>query len=130
MHSSVPSFSNCDELEEELAVARDPELRPDAERGLRLGEEASLPGLYCLECGVCVPQCTMGAAVPTLMRAYLYAAGQGRPEHARYVLRGWYAGDIPRTRCAACRVRCALGFDVRERALAVAQVLDIGPAVR
>ncbi|MDH4198257.1 MAG: 4Fe-4S dicluster domain-containing protein, partial [Candidatus Aminicenantes bacterium] len=126
VHSSVPAFSNYGELEDDLAVARDPALRPDEERDLRLGEQAGLPGLYCQQCAACVPQCPVRAEVPLLMRAHMYAAGHGRPAYARHVLRGWAADDVPCTRCGACAVRCALGFDVRERALALAQVLDTG----
>ena len=47
------------------------------------------------------------ADVPLLMRAYMYAAGHGRPQHARHVLRGWTADRIPCLRCDSCRVRCA-----------------------
>jgi hypothetical protein len=53
----------------------------------------------------------------------MYAAGHGRPAHALHVLRGCTASDIPCSRCDACVVRCALGFDVRARALDVARLL-------
>jgi hypothetical protein len=124
VHSSVPAFSNHDELEEDLAVARDPALGPDEERDLRLGEQAGLAGLYCQQCGACVPQCARGVAVPTLMRAYMYAAGHGRPGHAGHVLRAWAPSDIHCTTCAECPVRCALGFDVRARAIEMARLLE------
>ena len=99
VHSTVPAFSSYDELEEDLAVARDPALRPEDERDLRLGEQAGLAGLYCQQCGACVPQCPAHADVPLLMRGYMYAVGHGRPQHARHVLRAWTPADIP------CRVR-------------------------
>ena len=124
VHSTVPAFSNYDELEEDLAVARDPALRPDEERDLRRGEQAALPGLYCQQCEACVPQCPMHVQVPALMRAYMYAAGHQQPRHARHVLRAWAPSDIHCTRCGECRVRCALGFDVRARARDLARLLD------
>jgi hypothetical protein len=62
------------------------------------------------------------------MRGYMYAVGHGRPQHARHTLRAWAPSDIHCTTCADCAVRCALGFDVRDRALAVAGVLDTRPA--
>jgi len=123
VHTTIPAFSNYDELEEDLAVARDPALRPDEERDLRLGEQAELQGLYCQQCARCLPQCPEGVPVPTLMRGYMYAVGHGQPRHARHVLRAWTPADIPCTHCGECRVRCALGFDVQARALAVARVL-------
>jgi predicted aldo/keto reductase-like oxidoreductase len=124
VHSSIPAFSNFDEFEEDLAVARDPALRPEEERDLRLGEAAGLQGLYCQQCAACVPQCPKGVQVPDLMRGYMYAAGHGRPGHARHVLRAWAPSDIHCTRCDDCRVRCALGFDVRARARDRARLMD------
>jgi hypothetical protein len=124
VHSSIPAFSNFDEFEEDLAVARDPALRPEEERDLRLGEAAGLPGLYCQQCAACVPQCPKGVQVPDLMRAYMYAVGHGRPGHARHVLRAWAQSDIHCTHCDDCRVRCALGFDVRARARDLARLMD------
>jgi uncharacterized protein len=128
VHSTVPAFSNYDQLAEDLTVARDPALRPAEERDLRLGEAAGLAGLYCQQCAACVPQCPARADVPSLMRAYMYAAGHARPQHMPGVLRGWTPADIPCTGCSSCGVRCALGFDVRDRALAVAGMLDTRPA--
>jgi predicted aldo/keto reductase-like oxidoreductase len=128
VHSTVPAFSNHDELEEDLAVAREPALRPEEERDLRLGEQAGLPGHFCQQCGACVPQCPKHTDVPTLMRAHMYLAGHERPAHARHVLRGWRPGSIPCTDCDSCTVRCALGFDVRERAVSIARLLDARPA--
>jgi hypothetical protein len=124
VHSTVPAFSNYDQLAEDLTVARDPALRPEEERDLRLGGEAGLPGLYCQQCAACVPQCPEHVQVPDLMRAYMYAVGHGRPQHARHVLHRWTAGDILCTGCDACTVRCALGFDVRARARDLARLLN------
>ena len=124
VHSTVPAFSNYDQLAEDLAVARDPALRPEEERDLRLGEAAGLAGLYCQQCAACVPQCPKGVQVPDLMRAYMYAVGYGRPQHARHVLKAWARSDVRCTRCDDCRVRCAFGFDVRARARDLARLMD------
>lgn len=126
VHTTIPAFSNFDELEEDLAVARDPALRPDEERDLGLGEQAGFPGLYCQQCAACLPQCPAGVQVPVLMRSYMYAVGYGRPQQARRALRGWAPRDIPCRGCDRCGVRCVLGFDVRERALSVSRLLETG----
>jgi predicted aldo/keto reductase-like oxidoreductase len=124
VHSTVPAFSNYEELEDDLAVARDPALRQDEERDLRLGEQAGPPGLYCQQCAACLPQCPMGVQVPDLMRAYMYAVGHERPGHARHLLRAWAPSGIQCTTCADCAVRCALGFEVRARARDLARLLN------
>jgi uncharacterized protein len=124
VHSTVPAFSNYDELEEDLEVARGPALGQDEERDLRLGELEGLAGLYCQQCGACEPQCPMGVHVPDLMRAYMYVVGHGRPQHARHVLGRWTPRDVPCSGCDSCAVRCALGVDVRARSRDLARLLD------
>jgi hypothetical protein len=124
VHSTVPAFSNYDELEEDLAVARDPLMRPEEERDLRLGEQPGLQGLYCQHCARCLPQCPEGVQVPTLMRGYMYAVGHQEPRHASHVLSAWRASDIACTHCDRCRVQCAFGFDVRTRARDLARLLE------
>jgi hypothetical protein len=47
VHTTVPAFSNYDELEGDLAVMRDLAPSPAEEQDLRQGEEAELSGLYC-----------------------------------------------------------------------------------
>jgi len=125
VHTTIPAFSNYDELEEDVAVMRDIALSPAEEQDLRLGEEARLYGLYCQQCADCLPQCPEGVQVPTLMRGYMYAVGHRQPRHARHVLRAWAPSDIPCTHCGECRVRCALGFDVRARAREVARLMEM-----
>ncbi len=124
VHSTVPAFSNYDELEADLEVARGPALGPDEERDLRLGELEGLAGLYCQQCGACEPQCPMGVHVPDLMRAYMYVVGHGRPQHARQVLGRWTPRVVPCSGCDSCAVRCALGFDVRARSRDLARLLS------
>ncbi len=65
-----------------------------------------------------------GLEIPGLMRAYMYAFGHKRPEKALEMLRGWNSAGLACRDCAACTARCALGFDVRTRALEPAGVLE------
>jgi uncharacterized protein len=124
VHTSIPAFSNYDELADDLAVMKDLTLSPTDERDLHLGEEARLSGLYCQQCACCIPQCPHGLEIPALMRGYMYAVGYQEPRQARHALRAWTTADIPCGGCDRCRVQCALGFDVRSRALDVARLLD------
>jgi predicted aldo/keto reductase-like oxidoreductase len=124
VHSSIPAFSNYEELAEDFAVMKDLNLSPEEERDLRLGDEARLSGLYCQQCARCVAQCPNGVEIPTLMRGYMYAVGYQDPQLARRTLRAWTSADVPCGDCGRCFVQCALGFDVRSRALDVARLLD------
>jgi len=122
--TTIPAFSNFEEMLEDLSVMEDLKLTPEERRDLRLGFELGLAGLYCQQCRQCVPQCPAGLEIPGLMRAYMYAFGHGRPHKALETLRGWNSAGLACRDCAACPVRCTQGFDVRSRALELAGVLE------
>jgi hypothetical protein len=122
--STIPAFANHDELNEDLAVMKDLAFTPDEERSLRLGGLLGYSGLYCQQCSRCVEQCPARVRLPDLMRGYMYAVGYDDPQKARRALGGWTRADVACTRCEECRVRCALGFDVRARAMDMTRLLD------
>lgn len=112
----------------DFASARVPQLQEEAiraaaGRGVKLGEELGLSGMYCQQCRRCLPQCPAGVDIPTLMRASMYAFGY-RPGKAGDALRGWMPADFACTRCRECGVRCALGLDIRSKAADIARLLD------
>ena len=124
VHTTIPAFSNFEEMREDLAVMEDLNLTPEENRDLRLGTELGLAGLYCQQCRQCQPQCPAGLEIPGLMRAYMYAFGHEKPQKALEMLRGWNSADLACRDCATCSVQCALGFDVRSRALELAGFLE------
>jgi hypothetical protein len=126
VHTTIPAFTNYDELQEDLDVIRSPALTPVERSDLNLGETAGLTGVFCQQCGACLPQCPFGANVTALMRASMYATGDGRPSRAQRLLRGCSPADIPCTACARCRVRCRLGLDVRSAARDLVPLLAAG----
>jgi uncharacterized protein len=121
--STIPAFSNHDELNEDLAVMKDLVFTPEEARDLRAGGLPGFQGLYCQQCARCVDQCPARLNLPLLMRGYMYAVGYGEPQRVRKTLAGWAHTDIACTRCDACSVRCTLGFEVRARALHTAGLL-------
>jgi len=123
VHTTIPAFSNYEELQEDLDVVRAPALTPEERSDLRIGERAGLSGVFCQQCGRCLPQCPFGANVTALMRASMYRVGYAQPAQARRLLAGWTSADIPCSRCRGCRVRCALGLDVRAAALDLVPLL-------
>ncbi|MEW5984197.1 MAG: aldo/keto reductase [Acidobacteriota bacterium] len=117
VHTTIPAFSNFDELREDLEVIADPRLTPAERADLRLGESAGLTGVFCQQCGACLPQCPSGVNVRALMRASMYAAGYGDTGKAVRLLRASGATGEACGACARCRVGCALGLDVQASAL-------------
>jgi len=124
VHTTIPAFSNYEEMLEDLSVMEDLRLTPEEKRDLELGAEHGLAGLFCQQCRQCQPQCPAGLEIPGLMRGYMYAFGHNEPGKALETLHGWNPDGLACRDCAACTVRCALGFDVRTRALELAGILE------
>jgi predicted aldo/keto reductase-like oxidoreductase len=124
VHTTIPAFSNYEEMWEYLSVMEDLSLTPEERRDLTLGTDLGFSGPFCQQCRECQPQCPSGLEIPGLMRAYMYAFGHKKPHKARETLKGWSPAGLVCRDCAACTVRCALGFDVRSRALELAGVLE------
>ncbi len=122
VHTSVPAFSNHDELRDDLSVLQDLTLTTGELDDLGLGDRLGLAGLYCQQCGACLAQCPSHADVPALMRAHMYAAGYGQAPRARRLLDAAVGPHLPCEDCSRCDVRCAQGFDVRARARRVASI--------
>lgn len=124
VHTTIPAFSNYDEMLEDLSVMEDLTMTPEERRDLRLGEALGLPGLYCQQCARCLGQCPENMEIPVLMRASMYAFGHQQPAKALAMMRGWSPSDVACTECSVCKVRCALGLDVKSRALDIARLLQ------
>jgi predicted aldo/keto reductase-like oxidoreductase len=124
VHTTIPAFSNYEEMLEDLSVMEDLNLTPEENRDLKLETGLGLPGLFCQQCRQCQTQCPAGLEIPGLMRAYMYAFGHKKPDKALEMLRGWSSTGLACKDCTTCTVRCALGFDIRTRALELADVLE------
>jgi predicted aldo/keto reductase-like oxidoreductase len=125
VHTSIPAFMNFEEMEEDISVMENPALTEQEKGDLGIGDEMGFSGNYCQQCGQCLPQCPAGVDIPLLMRSHMYALAHRQPGKARRTLSGWSARDVPCTDCADCAVDCALGLDVRSRALDVVRLLDV-----
>lgn len=124
VHTTIPAFSNYEEMEEDLSIMEDLTLTPEERRDLGLGERAGLSGFYCQQCGRCLEQCPAGMDIPTLMRGSMYAFGHEEPGKARETLLDWTGEDVACLGCTRCDVRCSLGIDVRSRSLEMARFLE------
>ena len=125
VHTTIPAFSNFDEMREDLSIMEDLTLTEQEKRDLDIGDELGFSGFYCDQCGKCVAQCPVRLDIPTLMRSHMYAFGHRHPGKAKQTLRSWSPSDVPCGSCAVCGVRCARGFDVKSRALDIARILEV-----
>jgi len=125
VHTTVPGFTTFDQLEADLAVMRDPALTSEEKAELKLGLNHPSPGLYCQQCGACLPQCKQGLDIPRLMRGYMYAYGYRNLELAKATVLSANLPETPCGGCGECRIECTIGFDVKDRVEDIARIREV-----
>ncbi len=121
--TAIPGMTSFDQLELNMQVIKDVTLTAEEKADLRL--ESTEPGLYCQGCNECLSQCPKDLPIPSLMRSYMYAYGYRDLSRARGALAQAETADLPCGECAACRVKCAMGFDIKERAMDIARLRNV-----
>ncbi|MBN2264325.1 MAG: aldo/keto reductase [Candidatus Aminicenantes bacterium] len=111
--TAIPGFTTFDQLKEDFSVVTDITLTPEDLADLRLGEQAA--GLYCQQCGQCVPGCPKGLPIPDLMRSYMYAYGYRNLQAAHELVASLGVEAEPCGSCESCTAVCVKGFDVANR---------------
>jgi len=125
VHTAIPGMTTFDQLEADLSVMEDISLTPEEKEDLQLGRRLGEPGLYCQQCGRCIPQCAKGMDIPLLMRSYMYVYGYRNLGSAKEALAGVDLSKIACSECSHCRVDCAMGFDVKARIEDVARIGNV-----
>ena len=121
--TAIPAINNVEQLDMYMSVMSDLQLTPEEEADLSHAWKEQ--GLYCQQCGKCVPQCPHEAPVPSYMRAFMYAYGYNDPGKAKRAISETSPDDPPCYRCASCSITCEMGFDVKSRIQDVARVRNI-----
>jgi len=114
--TSIPGYTNSDQLAESFSVASGLELTAD-EKAWLADKNVQMALDFCKQCGTCLSTCPKGVDIPTLMRTHMYAANYGNFEHARATF-----DDIPEQAslgncvdCDSCSARCANTVRIGER---------------
>jgi predicted aldo/keto reductase-like oxidoreductase len=121
--TAVPGMTTFDQLTLNLQAMTDITLTAEEKADLKLGVEANGPGLFCQGCNECLPQCPKNLPLPSLMRSYMYAYGYRNLGAAYDLVDSLGVGQNPCAGCSTCAVKCAMGFDVRDRASDIARIL-------
>jgi len=111
--TAIPGFTTFDQLKEDLTVMTDLKLTPQELKDLKLGEQVA--GLYCQQCGQCVPGCPKSLPIPDLMRSYMYAYGYRNLQAAHELVGSLDVAENPCGSCASCSAVCVKGFDIADR---------------
>ena len=115
VHTTVPSITDTDQLEENLTAMQKP--YGPAEAKLLAERLELIRPLYCRTCGRCDGDCRQGLPVADILRILTYADGYGQfplgrerflelaPEHT----------NVKCADCPGCTVQCPHGVNVVER---------------
>ena len=103
----------------------DLELTEEEKRDLELPTDELSTGIYCQQCGECIPQCPHGMDIPTIMRSYMYAYGYKNLAHAQHTLKGANMPDVPCSGCSTCQVNCKMGFDIKNKVTDIGRLIDV-----
>jgi predicted aldo/keto reductase-like oxidoreductase len=125
IHTSVPDCGDFNQLDQDIEIMSDIRLTEQELKDLTPPPGAMISGLYCQQCGECLPQCPFGVDIPCIMRSYMYAYGHKNFAHAKYTLTSAGLKSNPCTECRSCNVRCKMGFDIRKKILDICGILDV-----
>lgn len=123
--TSVPGFSNFEQMETDLSIMENLELTDGEKKDLKLGDKTAYNGLYCSQCGQCMGQCAASLDIPTLMRSYMYAYGYRNPAKAKEALQLLSPRDMTCRDCGTCGVNCTMGFDIKSKVQDIARLRDV-----
>jgi len=112
VHTTIPGCTTLEQLQSNLEVLASPAFTDEDQKRL---EPPKVAGFYCQGCEQCLTPCREGLPIPELMRSYMYAHAYRNREAAQALLLELALPESPCGSCSSCVVRCAKGFDVRER---------------
>ena len=124
--TTVLGFCTFEEMETDLSVMEDLALKDSEKQWLQ--KQASLPGLYCQQCGKCMNQCLARIPIPDIMRAYMYAYAYRQPAFAQNLIASL---DLPQRvceDCSSCPVKCLNGWNVSGKIRDVVRLRDVPSA--
>ena len=120
--TAIPGMTSFDQLDLNMQVIKDITLTAQERTDLKLGEPQAGGGFYCQGCNECQGQCPKALPIPSLMRSYMYAYSYKNLGAAYDLLASLEVPQMPCADCSRCAVKCAMGFDVKERASDIARL--------
>lgn len=125
IHTTVPDCSTYDQLVQDIAIMGNLELTDEERLDLEPPAGDLSYGLFCQQCGGCIPQCPKNVSIPTIMRSYMYAYGYRNLAHAKRTLHASQLDPRLCRDCDECKVICQMGFDVKTKILDIARLQDV-----
>ena len=123
--SIVSGMSSFEELQKNLAMIKDLKMSDQEKKDLEMASLGSPEGLYCQQCGNCIPQCPRELDIPAVMRSYMYAYGYRNTTQAWHTLAQTSITSAACSSCSECSIKCPSGFDVRKKVMDIARLRDV-----
>jgi hypothetical protein len=115
--TAVPGYTTFQQMEEDIAVARNLDYTP-AEKGFLEDRHVRLAlAGNCHLCGRCSGSCIGNADIPNLMRTHMYAYSYGNAAKAKETLMsiGTGRGLTACAGCETCSAQCVRSVDIARR---------------
>ena len=125
IHTTVPDCSNNDQLLQNIEIMPDIELTEKEKEDLVPPSRELASGLYCQQCGECLPQCPRGVDIPTIMRSYMYAYGHRNLPYAKLTMTSTGLKSNPCSGCNTCDINCKMKFDIKKKIHDISRIIDI-----
>ncbi|MFZ2286268.1 MAG: aldo/keto reductase [Bacteroidales bacterium] len=121
----VSGMTTSEQMQKNLAMIRNLKMTEEEMAQLKNAMAFSDTGLFCQQCGQCLPGCRAGLDIPAIMRSYMYAYGYGNLRQARSTLTAAGVRQEPCADCSSCSIKCSSGFDVRRKIQDIARLTDV-----
>jgi len=118
--TAIPGMTSFDQLELNLSVVKDINLTDEEKRDLKLAPPKAAFSARAAANGLA--QCPHELPIPSLMRSYMYAYGYRNLGEAYDLVASLGIEVDPCGSCDRCAVRCAQGFNIKERATDIARL--------
>lgn len=123
--SIVSGMTSLEQLQKNIAMLKNIKLSEQEIKELALASADSETGLYCQQCGICLPQCPYNLDIPAIMRSYMYAYGYKNTRQAFHTLEAAGITEKPCQNCNACKVNCTSHFDVKQKITDIARLREV-----
>lgn len=124
--TAVPTMKNMDELHEHLPLLKKLDFTPEEKVAIEdKGSTSAASHVFCANCEKCLPQCPKKVDVASLMRSYMYAYGHKNLWLSKEYIKDMDLSRIPCSDCGRCSVKCAMGFDVKQKVLELAWIQNV-----
>lgn len=123
--SIVSGMTSLEQLKKNIAMLKNIKLSEQDLKELALASVDSETGLYCQQCGECLPQCPYNLDIPAIMRSYMYAYGYKNTSQAFHTLENTGISERPCANCTTCKVNCISHFDVKQKITDIARLREV-----